>query len=99
MKTHIKVHLNEGHDVETVSQMVDAMQSLGGVPGLSVGLCDLVVSSPALHIKLDGVSTIANVEYSDTFIHIWKAYGMGLGKKITLTSLPICKQQACLQGV
>ena len=27
IKAHIKTHLNEGHDVETASQMVDAMQS------------------------------------------------------------------------
>ena len=87
IKAHIKVHLNEGHDVETASQMVDAMQSSGGVPGLSVRLCDHVVSSPVLQIKLDGVSTIANVEYSDTFIRVWKAYGMGPGKKISFSKL------------
>ena len=87
IKAHIKVHLNEGHDVETASQMVDAMQSSGGVPGLCVRLCDRVVSSPVLQIKLDGVSTIANVEYSDTFIRVWKAYGMGPGKKITFSKL------------
>ena len=86
-KAHIKVHLNEGHDVETASQMVDAMQSSGGVPGLCVRLCDRVVSSRVLQIKLDGVSTIANVEYSDTFIRVWKAYGMGQGKKITFSKL------------
>ena len=87
IKAHIKVHLNEGHDVETASQMVDAMRSSGGVPGLCVRLCDRVVSSPVLQIKLDGVSTIANVEYSDTFIRVRKAYGMGPGKKITFSKL------------
>ena len=87
-KTHIRVHLNEGHDVETASQMVDAMYSSGGVPGLCVKLCDRVVSpSPALQIKLDGVSTMANVEYSDTFIRIWKAHGIGPGKKINFSKL------------
>ena len=70
IKPHIKVHLNEGHDVETSSQMVYAMQSSGGVPGLWVRLCDRVVSSPVLQIKLDSVSTIANVEYSDIFIRV-----------------------------
>ena len=92
IKAHIKVHLNEGHDVETASQMVDAMQSSGGVPGLCVRLCDRVVSSPVLQIKLDWVGTIANVEYSDTFIRVWKAYGMGKGKKITFSKLkPPCR--------
>jgi len=27
IKAHIKIRLNEGHDVETASEMVDAMQS------------------------------------------------------------------------
>ena len=101
IKAHIKVHLNEGHDVETASQMVDAMQSSGGVPGLSVRLCDRVVST-VLQIKLDGVSTIANVEYSDTFIRVWKAYRMGPRKKISVTklNLPADLQTASrLQGV
>ena len=82
IKAHIKVHLNEGHDVETASQMVDAMQSW-------VRLCDRVVSSPVLQIKLDGVSTIENVKYSDTFIRVWKTYGMGPGKKITFSKVKL----------
>ena len=69
IKAHIRVHLNEGHHVKTSNQMVDAMHSSGGIPGLCVKLCDRVISpSPVLQIKLDGVSTIANEEYSDTFI-------------------------------
>ena len=64
------------------------MHSSGGVPGLCVKLCDRVVSpSSILPIKLDGVSTIANVEYSDTFIRMWKAYGIGPGKKIRFSKL------------
>ena len=34
IKVHIRFYLNEKHDVETAGQMVDAMQSSGGVPGL-----------------------------------------------------------------
>ena len=63
------------------------MQSSGGVPGLWVGLFARVISSPARQIKLDGASTIANVEYSDTFIRVWKAHGMGPGKDITFSKL------------
>ena len=60
VKAHIQVHLNEGHDVETASQMVESMQSSGGVPGLNVFLCDRVVpTSPAGQVKLYGVSTVA----------------------------------------
>ena len=90
VKAHIRVHLNEGHDVETASQMVEAMQSSGGVPGLNVSLCDRVVPpSPAGQVKLDGVSTVANVEYGNTYIRVWKAYGIGPGKKIPLSKINI----------
>ena len=56
------------------------------------------MSSPVPQIKLDGVSTIANVEYSDTFMRVWKAYGMGPGKKITFSkfNLPADLQTAGL---
>ena len=57
--------------METASQMVEAMQSSGGVPGLAAG-----------QVKLDGVSNVANVEYGNTYIRVWKAYGIGPGKKI-----------------
>ena len=90
VKAHIRVYLNEGHDVVTVSQMVEAMQSSGGVPGLNVSLCDRVVPpSPAGHVKLGGVSTVANVEYGNTYIRVWKAYGIGPGKKIPLSKINI----------
>lgn len=90
IKAHIRVHLNEGHDVETANQMVDAIQSSGGVPGLNVSLCDSVLSpSSAAQVKLDGVSTVANIEYGSTYIRQWKAYGIGPGKKIPLSKINI----------
>ena len=86
----MRVYLNEGHDVETASQMVEAMQSSRAVPGLNVSLCDRVVPpSPAGHVKLDGVSTVANVEYGNTYIRVWKEYGIGPGKKIPLSKINI----------
>ena len=86
IKAHIRVSLNEGHDVETASQMVDAMYSSGGIPGLCVKLCEhVVLSSSAIQIKLDRVSTMANVKYSETFIRVWKAYRIGPGKKINFS--------------
>ena len=100
IKPHIKVHLNKEHDVKTASQMADALHSSGGVPGLCVRSCDLVVSSLVPQIKLDGVSTIPNVEYSDTFMREWKAYGTGPGKKITFSklNLPADLQTASLSS-
>ncbi|CAH3167009.1 unnamed protein product [Porites lobata] len=44
---------------------------------------------PAGQVKLDGVSTVANVEYGNTYIRVWKAYGIGPGKKIPLLKINI----------
>lgn len=38
-KHKIKIHLNEGHDIETPEQMVAAIDAKGGAPGLRVRLC------------------------------------------------------------
>ena len=38
---HMRIHLNEGNDIENASQMVDAMRSSGGVYGLHVTLCEI----------------------------------------------------------
>ena len=83
----MKVHLNEGNDIENARQMVDAMRSSGGVPGLNVTLCELETPSSPTHVKFDGVSTVSNVEYSSDAITTWKAYGIGPGQAIKLTNL------------
>ena len=90
VKAHIQVHLNEGQDMETASQMVEAMQSSGGIHDLNVSLCECVVPpSPAGQVKLDGVSTVANIGYGNTYIRLWNAYGIGPGKKVPLLKINI----------
>ena len=92
IKTHLKVHLNQGNDVETAHQMVNAMRSSAGVHGLSITLCELLQTPDnQIQVKLEGVSSFSNVEYSKNYLRIWKAYGIGPGKKITLASLNIPK--------
>lgn len=82
IKSHMRRHLNEGNDVENGEEMKSAMESSGGVTGVHVSLCE---SSPSVSsVKLDGVSTISNVEYSGETLRIWKAYGIGEGKELNL---------------
>ena len=92
IKTHMKVHLNQGNDIETAHQMVNAMTSSVGVHGLNVTLCEsLQTPYNQIHVKLEGVSSFSNVKYNKTYLRVWKAYGIGPGKKITLASLDITK--------
>ena len=88
----MRIHLNEGHDIESGEQMVSAMKSAGGVAGLNVTLCDASPFSPS--VKLDGVSSISNVQYSQSSLRIWKAYNIGPGKTIDLRKMVMTKNTA-----
>ena len=42
IKSHMRIYLNAGNDIETPEQMKDAILSSGGVPGVNVALCETV---------------------------------------------------------
>ena len=81
IKSHLQLHLNSGNDIETPAQMCEAMLSSGGIPSLSITLCESV-AIPKIwpYYKLDGVSNLYNVEFKKKGMRVWKAYGVGLGK-------------------
>ena len=37
IKSHMRTHLNSGHDIETASQMVTAIEAPGGISGVRAG--------------------------------------------------------------
>ena len=80
VKSHMHIYLNSGHDIETPEQMTDAIRSSGGVPSLSVTLCDYITSPSMDSYKIDGVSLLSNIEFSEEGIRVWRAYGVGTGK-------------------
>ena len=80
IKGHIKIYLNEGHDVETADQMVTAMESKSGIPGVRVTLCGQQSSDTAFPTKLEGISFLNNAEYNKDGVRVWKAYRIGPGK-------------------
>ncbi|KAK3738819.1 hypothetical protein QZH41_000398, partial [Actinostola sp. cb2023] len=86
IKSHMRVYLNEGNNIETASEVVKAIQSSGGVRGVNVTLSDTVASkdnSAFSAVKLDGVSLISNIEYNGDSVRLWRAYGVGAGKSIS----------------
>ena len=61
IKGHIGIYLNEGHDVNSPAQMKEAIESNGGIPGVSVKyvkISELSINNPM--IKWDGISTLNN---------------------------------------
>ena len=85
IKAHMRIHLNEGNDIENSAQMVDAMRSSGGVSGLHVTLCEIENPRTSANVKFDGVSAVSNVEYGEDCITTWKAYGIGPCKTVKLS--------------
>ncbi len=76
----MNLYLNSGHDIETAAQMYEAMISSGGIPSLSVTLCDSV-NTPSMPVyKLDGVSTLYNIEFKEKGLRVWRVFGIGGGQ-------------------
>ena len=73
IKVHMRAYLNSGHDIESADQMYDAMTSSGGIPSLSVTLCDSVTAAQADPYKIDGVSFLSNIAYTTEGIRVWRA--------------------------
>ena len=90
IKSHMKIHLNQGSNIDTAKEMVDAIQSSGGVPGVDVSLCNSAQDpAPSLNVKIAGVSLISNIVYNNGSLTVWRAYGIGPGKCIRLKGLGI----------
>ena len=49
-KSHIAVYLNSGHDIETASQMLEAINSFDGVAGVHAMICSPPTSPPRTSI-------------------------------------------------
>ena len=74
IKSHMRTHLNSGHDIETASQMAEFLVS-----------APVTVSAPQpagklTPVKWEGVSFINNIAYTKEGLHVWRAYGIGPGK-------------------
>ena len=90
IKSHMRVYLNQGSNIDTAKEMVDAIQSFAGVPGVDVILCSyLQIPKPSLNVKIEGVSLISNIEYNDGSLRVWGAYGIKPGKCVQLPKLDI----------
>lgn len=76
------IHLNVGSDTETLEQMCVAILSSGGVLSLSVTLCEFITNPLMPAYKIDGGSTLSNIEFSKEGTRVWRAYAVGPGKLI-----------------
>ena len=84
IKAHVRRYVNEGHDVQNAEQLQTAILSNGGVTGIRVAVVDAAVSACELpQVKLDGVSTLNNFQYSNDKLTVWRAFNVGKGKEFS----------------
>ena len=79
IKSHMRIYLNSGNDIETPTQMKDAILSAGGVSNVNVTLCESIASPKMPSLKVEGVSLLNNVKYDDG-IRVLRAYNIDSGK-------------------
>ena len=76
----MRIYVNAGHDIETASQMMTAIESSGAMAGVSMTVSGPQPTAMSAPVKWEGVSFINNIEYSNDGIQVWRAYGIGCGK-------------------
>jgi hypothetical protein len=79
LKNHARAYVNEGHNISTPQEFVDALLSHGGVPGARISLLQNPHSTE-LNEKWKGISKLNNFEFTDDGVRAWKAYSIGKGK-------------------
>ena len=54
----MRIYVNAGHDIETTSQMMTAIESSGGMAGVSMTVSGPQRTSKSAPVKWDGVSLL-----------------------------------------
>lgn len=86
IKSHMRIHLNSGHDIESASDIMTAIESSGEMAGVSVTVSGPQPTSKSTPVKWEGVSFINNIAYTNEGMQVWRAYGVGSGKFLPRSS-------------
>lgn len=89
IKAHVRRHINEGHNVQNAKDFRDAMLSNGGLNGVRVVLVDAGPEGECIvpEVKLAGVSSLNNFQYSEQGVTVWRAFEVGSGKLINQSQI------------
>lgn len=86
-KSQIRMFINEGNDVTNAQQMKDALLSHGGIEGVRVAVSDSLEESVAGELpKIVGISKLNNFRFTGGKLTAWRAYAVGKGKLLDLTT-------------
>ena len=80
VKSHVRIYLNEGHDIVTPKDFKEAMESHHGIPGVRVTLVEEDICDPGIDNKYEGISSLNNFLYNEKGIRAWQAFSIGKGQ-------------------
>ena len=84
-KCHIRIYINEGHNVTTAEEMREALLSHGGISGVRVAVVQSLDDSLVLEQqKIPGISKLNNFTYTKDGLLAHRSYSIGKGKCIIL---------------
>ena len=97
---HAKQHIFswKAHLLRCINQDEARLDVIDGLDETSV----VLVQDWAMKVlprKLDSVSVISNIEYSSESLRVWRAYGIGTGKKIPRAKLDVSQVEQFLNHV
>ena len=88
-KSQIRMFINEGKDVTNAQQIKDALLSHGGMEGVRVAVSDSLEESASGEApKIAGISKLNNFHLTGGKLTAWRAYAVGRGKLLELTTIP-----------
>ena len=90
IENHMQSYLNSGHDISTAEDMQLAVQSNGGIRGVTTVLWgSLTIPDPQAFPKWDGVSFINDIQMKTEGMKVWRAYGVGDGKEVQYSNFAL----------
>ena len=79
IKAHVKSYVNEGCSATNVGELKQAIESRGGVPGVSVTVMG-VQNKSSKTFKLDSISRLNNFQFTSDGFTAFRAYDLGPGR-------------------
>ena len=100
MKSHVRIYVNEKHDVVFAEDLKAALESSGGIKGCRVSVVEVNGLKETGVVKWEGISFYSSFRYEEKGIRAWRAFGVGEGRFFAYQDLVKEEQrETCLRVI
>ena len=100
MKSHVRIYVNEKHDVVFAEDLKAALESSGGIKGCRVSVVEVNGLKETGVVKWEGISFYSSFRYEEKGIRAWRAFGVGEGRLFAYEDLVKEEQrETCLRVI